>query len=148
MADLLDLAPIRLQLFEHPPALAVVVDKRHARLYALVLDELTEVGHLEGLPIRRHKQGGWSAKALQRRQDEHARGNLNEVAAAVSGLLERDGYRRLILAGPPEARCALKGLLPAQALKLLAAEGSVPMYANGNELAARLRSLDHQPERV
>src|SRR5262249_19033462 len=44
VAGLFDLAPIRLQLFEHPPALAVVVDKRQARLYTLVLDELAEVG--------------------------------------------------------------------------------------------------------
>ena len=145
VADVLDLAPIRLQLFEHPPALAAVVDKRQARLYALALDELEEVGHIEGLPIRRHKQGGWSATALQRRQDEHARWNLGEVAGAVAELLERDGYRRLILAGPLEARAELKGMLPAAALKLLTAEGSVPLYASGNELAARLRGLDHQP---
>lgn len=148
VADQLDLAPIRLQLFEHPPALAVVVDKRQARLYGLILDELTEVGHLEGLPIRRHKQGGWSATALQRRQDEHARWNLGEVAELVAELLGRSGYRRLILAGPLEARAELKGLLPAHALKLLAAEGSVPLYATGNELVKRLRSLDHLPEQV
>lgn len=148
VADQLDLAPIRLQLFRHPPSLAVVFDKRQARLYALVLDELTEVGRLEGLPIHRHKQGGWSATALQRRQDEHARWNLGEVAEVVAKLLHRNGYRRLILAGPLDARADLKSLLPVSALKLLAAEGSVPMYATGNELAARLRSLDHQPEPV
>src|SRR5262249_36820025 len=119
-----------------------------ARLYALILDELTEVGHLEGLPIRRHKQGGWSATAFQRRQDEHARGNLSDVAGALTRLLERDGYRRLILAGPPEARCALKALLPASELGLLTAEGSIPMYASGNELAVRLRALDRQAQQV
>lgn len=148
VARLLDLAPIRLQLFEHPPTLAVVVDKRHARLYALVLDELTEVGHVEGLPIRRHKQGGWSATALQRRQDEHARWNLGGVAEAVAARLERDAYGRLILAGPTEARAELKDRLPAPALRLLAAEGPIPMYAAGNELAERLRSLDRLPEQV
>jgi Bacterial archaeo-eukaryotic release factor family 10 len=145
VADALDLAPIRLQLFEHPPALAVVVDKRQARLYALVLDELVEVGQLEGVPIRSHRQGGWSATALQRREDERVRGNLSEVAGVVADLLERNGYRRLILAGPTEARAELKALLPAPALKLLSAEGAVPMYAAGNELAERLRHLDHQP---
>lgn len=144
----LDLAPVRLQLYSHSPALAVIVDKHRARLYALVLDELTEVGQVEGLPIRRHKQGGWSATALQRRQDEHARGNLSEVADAVTRLLERDGYRRLILAGPPEARCALKALLPAPVPGLLTTEGSVPMYASGNELTARLRALDRQAQQV
>ncbi|TMC02402.1 MAG: hypothetical protein E6J41_30110 [Chloroflexi bacterium] len=148
VAGALDLAPIRLQLLEHPPALAAIVDKSQARLYALVLGELSEIGHLEGTPIRRHRQGGWSATALQRRQDEHARGNLHDVAGTVAGLLERDGYRRLILAGPPEARCAFKSLLPAPALSLLAAEGSVPMYASGNELAGRLRALDRQVERA
>lgn len=146
VAEQLDLAPIRLQLFAHPPALAAVVDKRQARLYALVLDELTEVGRVEGLDIRRHRQGGWSAAALQRRQDEHARWNLGRVAGTVAALLRRNGYRRLILAGPREARAELKSLLPAPALKLLTAEGAVPLYATGNELAGRLRSLDHQPQ--
>lgn len=148
VADLLDLAPIRLQLFHHPPALAAVVDKRQARLYALILDELTELSRLEGLPIRRHKQGGWSATTLQRRQDEHARWNLGDVAEAVAELLGRSVCERLILAGPLEARAALKALLPPLALKLLTAEGSVPMYVTGNELAERLRSLARQPAPV
>jgi hypothetical protein len=143
VADRLELAPIGHQLLEHPPALAAVVDKRQARLYALVLDELTEVAHLEGMPIRRHKQGGWSASALQRRQDEHARWNLSEVAGALASLLGHDGYSRLILAGPREARSALKTRLPAFAVRLLAADGPVPVYADGNELWARLRRLDH-----
>lgn len=148
VAENLTLAPIRLQLYERPPALAALVDKHEARLYGLVLDELTELRHLEGTPIRRHKQGGWSATGLQRRQDEHARANLDEVAGVVARLLERDGYRRLILAGPPEARAELRSRLPARALKLVAAEGSVPMYATGNELVRRLRSLDRLPEEV
>jgi hypothetical protein len=145
VSDLLDLAPIRLQLFHHPPTLAAVVDKCQARLYALILDELTELGRLEGLPIRRHKQGGWSAAALQRRQDEHARWNLGEVAETIAELLGRGTYRRLILAGPLEARAALRSLLPPFALKLVVAEGSVPMYVTGTELAERLRRLARQP---
>jgi hypothetical protein len=148
VADRLELAPIRRQLLEHPPALAAVVDKRQARLYAMVLDELTEVAHLEGMPIRRHKQGGRSAAALQRRQDEHARWNLGEVAGTVASLLGHDGYGRLILAGPREARAALKASLPAFAMRLLAADGPVPLYAHGNELSARLRQLDHRPARA
>jgi len=145
VADRLDLAPVLGQLVEHPPALAAVVDKRHARLYGLVLDELTELAHVEGMPIRRHKQGGWSATALQRRQDEHARWNLGQVAALVASLLGRGGYGRLILAGPREARAAFKALLPAFAKRLLAADGPIPLYATGNELSARLRSLDRRP---
>ena len=146
VADQLDLAPIRLQLFEHPPALAAIIDKRRARLYSLVLDELTEVDHLEGIPIHRHKQGGWSATALQRREDEHTRWNLREVAAAIAGQLEPGGYGRLILAGPQEARTELKELLPERALQLLTTEGTIPLYSTGNELADRLRGLDHRAQ--
>jgi Bacterial archaeo-eukaryotic release factor family 10 len=149
VAEELDLAPIRRQLFEHPPALVAVADKRHARLYALVLGELDEVASVEGLPIRRHRQrggpGGRSAASLQRREDEHTRWNLAEVATAVTGLLEGDDYGRLVLAGPREARAQLRRLLAAPALSMLTNEGSVPMYASGNELAERLRRLDSQP---
>jgi peptide chain release factor subunit 1 len=146
VARQLDLAPIRLQLFKLPPALAAVVNKQQARLFALVLDELTEVRILAGIQVRRHKQGGWSAAALQRRQDEHTRWNLGDVAQVVSALLKRDGYRRLLIAGPREARTEFKALLPPEARKLLAGEGTIPMQTAGNELARRLRGLDQASE--
>ena len=38
--------------------------------------------------------------------------------------------------------------LPAFAMRLLAADGPVPLYAHGNELSARLRQLDHRPARA
>jgi peptide chain release factor subunit 1 len=148
VSGVLDLAPIRLQLFQHPPALAAVTDKHQARLYGLILGEMAEVGQVEGVPIRRHKQGGWSATALQRRQDEHARWHLAGVAAAVATLLSGGGYRRLIVGGPIEARAELKERLAPSALRLLVAEAAVPLYAGGNELAARLRFLDRQTQPV
>jgi hypothetical protein len=144
VAERLDLAPIRRQLAQHPPALAAVVDKQEATLYALTLGEVARVVHLEGTPIHRHEQGGWSASALQRREDEHARANLREVAHEMAGLVDREGYDRLIVAGPQEARAMLKRLLPAPALRLGMVEGAFPTYASGNELAARLRDLDRQ----
>jgi hypothetical protein len=144
----LDLAPIRLELFERPPALVVAVDKHRARLYALAGAELAEIARVEGRPIRRHHQGGGfggeSAAALQRREDEHARANAADVAAAAAELVHRDGYRRLILAGPEEARARLKQQLPASALSLLVAEGPLALDAAGSELTERLRRLDRE----
>jgi hypothetical protein len=45
-------------------------------------------------------------------------------------------------------RAAFEALLPAFAKRLLAADGPVPTYATGNELSARLRSLDRRPARA
>ncbi len=145
VADWLDLAPIRQQLFERPPALAVVVDKRDAKLFGLVLGELIELAVVQGVPISRHHQGGWSATAYQRREDEHARQNLGHVAETVAGLLEHDGYRSLVLGGPTEARAELKALLPPAARRLVAGEGAVPMRVSHNELAQRLAGLYRGP---
>jgi hypothetical protein len=122
VGDELDLTPIRCQLLIHPPALAVVVDERHAWLDELVLDELVEV--------------------------ERPHSHLVEVAGAISRLSDRNGHRRLILAGPPEGRAALKLVLPALALGLLTAEASIPMCAAGDELAGLLHSLDRRPAAV
>jgi hypothetical protein len=147
LAERLDLAPLRHQLVERPPSLAAVVDKHEARLFAVTLDELRELGQLEGLPINHHKQGGWSAASFQRREHEHARWNLGQVARALVGLQRRDGYRRLILAGPPEARAQLRALLPASARRFLVAEGTAPLHAAWNDLAHRLRTLDERSRR-
>lgn len=62
----------------------VAVDKHRARLYSLAGAEVTEISRVEGRPIRRHRQGGGiggsSAAAIQRREDEHTRANVSEVA--------------------------------------------------------------------
>lgn len=144
LAEGLDLAPVRRQLLERPPALAAVVDKQEGRLFTLILHELREVVQLEGWHINHHKQGGWSAASWQRREDEHARSNLGQVAEALVGLVRRDGYRRLILAGPPEARAQLAAQLPPYARRLLVAQGTVPVRAAWNDLVHRLLVLDER----
>lgn len=141
VAGRLDLAPIRLQLRHHPPTAAAVVDKREGRLFSLVLGEITDLGQLEGLPISRHKQGGWSATGYQRRQDEHTRWNLQRVARRLEAVLGPRRHTRLVVAGPPEARAELIDLLSPAARARLAAEGPIPEYATGNELTSSLFEL-------
>ena len=130
----LDLAPIRRQLHGHPPALAVVLDKQVARFYGVVLAEIEELERREGIAISRHHQGGWSATGLQRREDEHMRLNEAAVAETIDRLVARDGYERLVLAGPPEALSELRRHLGESARVLLTGAGALPAYADGNEL--------------
>lgn len=142
VAPYLDLAPIRAQLFARPPAIAAVIDKNQARLYSVVLGEISEVATLEGVHINHHRQAGTSSPTLQRREDEHATWNLARVARVLAGLVASGPYRRLILAGPPEARARLKQHLPSRTLRLVAVEAAIPVHARGSEVVRRVRALD------
>ncbi len=52
----------------------------------------------------------------------------------------------LYLAGPPEARAALKAPLSRRARAAVAGEGAIPLYAEGNELLSRVLALCAAPD--
>lgn len=147
IATRLHLAPVRRQLQLHPPALVVVADKERVRIFTSILAEVSELTERVGEPVGRHRQGGWSADIYQRRQDQHARRNLE----AVPDLLSRvrgDFFKRVYLAGPPEARAAVRRLLPQEAARQVVGELRVPYYLGprdlGDRLAALLGEVDRQ----
>jgi hypothetical protein len=146
IASRLHLAPVRRQLQLHPPALVVVADKERVRLFTSILAEVEELTEKVGEPVGRHRQGGWSADVYQRREDQHARRNLE----AVTDLLTRAGgdfFQRVFLAGPPEARAALRRLLPHDAARRVAGELRVPYYLGARDLAVRLAALLEEVDR-
>lgn len=99
----LHLAPIRRILELHPPALVVVADKERLRLFISVLTEIHQVAEDEGAPVDRHRQGGWSAIARQRREDVRVHSNLAMTGELLSHV-DQEFFRRIYLAGPPQAR--------------------------------------------
>ena len=82
------LAPALRQLEQFPPSLVAVVDKRHARTFAFVLDELRARGAIRG---------------------ESA---LGEAAAQVAREMRSGAYNRLYVAGPPAAKNRFERLIP------------------------------------
>ncbi|HZU17381.1 MAG TPA: Vms1/Ankzf1 family peptidyl-tRNA hydrolase [Candidatus Dormibacteraeota bacterium] len=136
-----DLEPIRAQLERRPPTLIVVVDKEGARVFSAVLDQTEELLNLEGIEVSRHRQGGWSAADFQRHEDEQARANLASAARAVERLLDRGFHRRLVLAGPPEARAELERLLSPRARAAVALRGRAERRIEGVDLHRSLRRL-------
>jgi hypothetical protein len=141
----LDLDPLREQLQRRPPALVVVADKEGARMLSVVLGEVAELGRMAGAPVSRHKQGGWMAARLQRREDAHAHANLAAVAAATSRILGGGFYRSLHLDGPPEARAHLARQLDATAGAALAREIAKSTPRSGSCLAATVRRTRERP---
>jgi len=136
-----DLEPIRAQLERRPPTLIALVDKEGARLFSAVLDQTEELLAVEGVEVSRHRQGGWSAADFQRHEDEQARANLASAARAVERLLSRGFHRRLVLAGPPEARAELERLLSPRARATVTLRGHAERRIEGADLRRSLRRL-------
>jgi len=141
IGERLELAPLREILLRHPPALVVLADKQKARVFHLVLAEVQEVAELEGDPVRRHRQGGWSDRRFQRHQDEQAHWNLKAAAEWVDryGPAERP-LRTIYLGGPPEARASFKRLLPKRLQQTVAREFAAPLTISSAELTERIRA--------
>jgi hypothetical protein len=114
------LAPIERQLERFPPALIAVVDKEHARLFAAVLDEVYPLEQLHGVEVKRNKAGGTSAPSNQRKADNRMKANLERVIDVIGHEVQSGAYRRILVAGPEEARAELERLMPPPLKRMLA----------------------------
>jgi peptide subunit release factor 1 (eRF1) len=135
--DRLHLEPLRRQLEQHPPALIALVDKEHARIFSVVLEDVQEVADLAGRPVKHHRQGGWAADRLQRHAEERAHANL-KVAAEWIARQDPTGSRRLYLAGPPTARATFKRYLPKRLQEAIRGEVAAPLSAPAEVLVEKL----------
>ena len=107
-----------------------------ATQFTVTLDGCEEVAELEGDRVRRHRQGGWSDRRLQRHEDELAHGNLKAAAEFIESFGQ--GALPLYLAGPPEARASFKRLLPKRLQQKLAGEFAANLTITPAQLRARL----------
>lgn len=141
----LQLAPLRRQLTQHPPALVVAASKEEARIFRVFLGELEELVSLSGHEVKRHHQGGWSAPGHQRHEDGLARVNL-AVAARWLNAEPAGFYRTVHLAGPVEARTQLRELLSPAVTARLGDDLSISMYMAPGQMRERLRE-ELRPQR-
>jgi peptide chain release factor subunit 1 len=140
LASKLDLEPLIAIAREHPPALVVVADKARARVFTVTLGECEEVADLEGDPVRRHRQGGWSDRRFQRHEDELAHGNLKAAVDWIDSFAPAGA--RLYVAGPPEARSGFKHLLPKRLHQSLAGEFAANLGISPTQLLDRLKAAE------
>ena len=108
------LEPLELMLKHHPPTLVAVVDKEQGRTFASILGEVIPLNEFNGQEVRHSKAGGTSAPSNQRKADNRARANLKQVATGIQAAVRRDGFTRIYIGGPDEARAALIRELPKQ----------------------------------
>ena len=135
----LHLAPVRRQLAHHPPALVIVADKEKVELFSTLFDEVDELAVLAGEEVKRHRQGGPSALAWQRREDHAAQRNLKAAVVRLNRL-PRGIAERLYVAGPPEARAELEELLRRSG-RQVTGELRLPLYLSPGETRRKIRDL-------
>jgi hypothetical protein len=131
------LAPIERILERFPPALIAVADKEQAQLFAAILDDVYPIDHVQGADVKRHKAGGASALSNQRKADNRASANLEQVVVAIARQMQSGTYQRLFVAGPVAARAELEHLLPEPLKRTLA--GRLSGSLDSAELQHELR---------
>ena len=133
------LTTLELMLRRYPPALIAVVDKEHGRTFASILGEVIPLAEMNGQEVRHTRAGGTSAPSNQRKADNRARANLKQVAASIEAEVKRDGFTRLYVAGPDEARAAFIRLLPKAIASLVSGTISASLDTPGGRLLADVR---------
>jgi len=134
-----NLTPLELVLKRYPPALLAVVDKENGRTFASILGEVIPMAEVNGQEVRHSRAGGTSAPSNQRRAENRARANLKQVASSIEAEVKRDGYRRVYVAGPDEARAELLRLLPKPIASLVSGTISVSLDTPGGRLLVDMR---------
>lgn len=144
------LGPLDEQLADHPPAIVAVVDKVDARIFASVLDRVSLVRTLAGLPIHRHRQGESSAEQWQRREDEHSVRNVGRVAAAVARLatFHPGSFPLIRVAAPDQAAAMLISRLPANLRARVVREPDLGTYLGTGDLVNLLRAGGGRADRA
>jgi Bacterial archaeo-eukaryotic release factor family 10 len=138
------LAPIERMLERFPPALIAVVDKEQAKLFAAVLDDVYPIDDIKGDAVKRHKAGGSSALSNQRKADNRAKANLEQVVKTIAKQMKSGVYQRLFVAGPVVARAEFEHLLPDPLKRTLAGHlsASLDSFELQHELRQQLERMD------
>ena len=97
-------------------------------MFRIHMGEIVETAGALGEETKRHKQGGWAAQKLQRREDVQASHNLRSAASVAIDFFQRGRCHRLVLAGTEETVSQFQGLLPRAWQDKVA--GAIPMDMN------------------
>ena len=119
------LMPLSNLLDQYAPYALALVDQERARLFLIDMGGIVKQEDLAGDPIKRQKQGGWSAPRFQRHTDQQAQHNMRVAADALGRLCAGDGCERIILAGTEENTATFRDLLPLPLRQRVL--GSVPL---------------------
>jgi len=136
--DLFQLARL---IDEHETAVVALVDTNTARLFVTRTGRLDEAEALDedSVSFQKRSLGGWSEQRYQRHIDKHIADFARDSAAAIEELVQREGARRLVLAGDEVAITPLTEALSQSVQQKVGEILRVDMRASPDELATDVR---------
>ncbi len=128
-----------------------LVDRAQARLFTIFMGEIEEQQEAwADAPVRHIKTTGTdhlrSERRFQRRADTHAHWHLKHVAETLDGIVDRYGFDRLLLAGPPEATGELQSLLSKRVRSRVVEQIALPVSASAHEVLQETLRVERRIE--
>ncbi len=136
------------ELLDEYECMAVaLVNREHARFFAISLGEIVEFSRdLPPTPARQ-KQGGWSAARYQRHVDALALQNLKQAAQLVDEFYKSQSCSKLLLAGTEELVAQFRPLLPKALQKRIIGEFPMDLHAPSSVVFEKARDIQERVER-
>ena len=139
--------PISDLLDEYESYAVALVDRNHARFFAIRLGEIEEFAYELPATPGRHKQGGWSAARYQRRIEAHALQNLKQAARLVNDFFKSQECAWLLLAGTKDTLAQFRDLLPKSLRDRVAGEFAMDLNASAHQVLDKARQIQEHVER-
>lgn len=124
-----------------------LIDRDHARFFALRLGEIEEFAYELPKTPGRHKQGGWSAARWQRQIEAHALQNLKHAAQLTADFVAAQDCAHLLLAGTRDTRARFRAQLPKPLRDRIVGEFAMDLNASISQVLAKARQAQERLER-
>ncbi len=124
-----------------------LVDRSHARFFALQLGEIVEFSRDLPPTPGRQKKGTWSAPRLQEHVEALALQNLKQAAQLVSEFYNNQRCSRLLLAGTEDVLAQFRELLPKSLQKRMVGEFPMDIRAPAPAVLDKAREIQERVER-
>lgn len=140
-----DLAQLSELLATYEPILAVVVDRRRARLLRVELGGVEE--HETAVDEGEHQvDTEVELGSFAHRHDEQLREHYRQAARAVTSSFDHQPACHVVLCGPPESVATVKGYLPDRVASRVRGRLSLPVATGQREVVTAATELVHESE--
>jgi len=132
------LKPLANILEQYHSYAVALVDREHARLFAIHLGEIYEYNELFTPDVpRKHKKGGWYGRdenRFRRHIEVHVYFHLRDVVKHLEEILKTGGVNHLILGGSEESMNLFEKMLPQPIAAKIAGRFTADMHAGNDEI--------------